>query len=179
MKTTIYLIRHAEAESNTNPLYTGESKLTDIGMTQSQTLAERFRNSSIDAIYTSNILRAQLTAQEIGDEINIEPKVHEFLKEQKGSYDQGLQFIAEETFMDFNTRLVGAKHFLEGLSGKNIVVSHAIFIKALLAYLMLGEDVSEEIIFKVSESLVIDNATISKLIFNKEKGKWRIMSLNS
>ncbi len=179
MRTTIYLIRHAEAQSNTNLHHVGEAFLTEEGIVQAQKLAKYLSGKTIDTIYVSEVLRARLTAEEISRVIDKKPIELSFLKERKGTYSKDLSFVPEESFDDMKTRLIEAKQFLENLpAGHVIVVSHAIFIKALLACLMTNKLESEETILSIADSLVIDNATISKIMFNKDIKKWRIMSLN-
>ena len=64
--TRIYLIRHAEAEGN---LYRiahghGEGLITDYrGPRQIRALAQRFRDIPVDAVYASDLIRTQTTAQ--------------------------------------------------------------------------------------------------------------------
>ena len=55
--TTIYLIRHAEAEGNLYRIAQGQhdSNLTDRGWRQVQALARRFAGIQVDAVYTMEI----------------------------------------------------------------------------------------------------------------------------
>ena len=65
--TTIYLIRHAEAEGNLYRRMHGQldSMITPLGMKQIRLLAERFASVSVDACYSSDLIRTQTTAQAI------------------------------------------------------------------------------------------------------------------
>ena len=62
--TTIYLIRHAEAEGNLYRVIQGQQDalLTERGKLQVRALAERFRTVPVDAVYTSDLSRAAETA---------------------------------------------------------------------------------------------------------------------
>ena len=62
--TTIYLIRHAEAEGNLYRVYQGQydTLLTETGKLQVQALGERFRDIHVDAVYSSDLYRAACTA---------------------------------------------------------------------------------------------------------------------
>ena len=62
--TTIYLIRHAEAEGNLYRRIHGwyDSLITKNGERQIQALEQRFDSVSIDAVYSSDLIRTQLTA---------------------------------------------------------------------------------------------------------------------
>lgn len=65
--TTIYLIRHAEAEGNVFRRLQGQynSNITPNGLRQVAALAERFRDIPIDAVYASDLNRTQITAASI------------------------------------------------------------------------------------------------------------------
>ena len=62
--TTIYLIRHAEAEGNLYRIVQGnrDSALTDRGWRQVEALRKRFEGVHIDAVYSSDLYRARATA---------------------------------------------------------------------------------------------------------------------
>ena len=65
--TTIYLIRHAEAEGNLYRIAQGqhESNLTDRGWRQVKALERRFADVRIDAVYASDLYRTRATAAAI------------------------------------------------------------------------------------------------------------------
>ena len=65
--TTIYLIRHAEAEGNLYRIAQGQknSNLTDRGWRQVKALEKRFAPIHIDAVYTSDLYRTCATASAI------------------------------------------------------------------------------------------------------------------
>ena len=65
--TSIYLIRHAEAEGNLYRRAQGQynSNLTALGRRQVAALAERFRRIPIDALWASDLHRTQSTASAI------------------------------------------------------------------------------------------------------------------
>jgi len=62
--TTLYLIRHAEAEGNLYRRAHGhyDSAITDRGYRQIAALLRRFEGERIDAVYASDLLRARTTA---------------------------------------------------------------------------------------------------------------------
>ena len=62
--TTIYLIRHAEAEGNLYRIAQGQanSLLTDRGRQQVRALARRFQDVPVDAVYASDLCRTCATA---------------------------------------------------------------------------------------------------------------------
>lgn len=62
--TTIYLVRHAEAEGNLYRIAQGqhESSLTDRGWRQVRALERRFAGVPVDAVYSSDLYRTRATA---------------------------------------------------------------------------------------------------------------------
>lgn len=67
--TTIYLIRHAEAEGNLYRRAHGhyDSPITDRGYLQIAALSRRFDGVHFDAVYASDLIRTQTTALSIAD----------------------------------------------------------------------------------------------------------------
>ena len=65
--TTIYLIRHAEAEGNLYRIIQGQRdvQLTETGKLQAEALGERFRDIPVNAVYSSDLYRAAATAAAI------------------------------------------------------------------------------------------------------------------
>lgn len=64
---TIYLVRHAQAEGNLYRRAHGwyDSHITELGLRQIQALKKRFRGIQVDAVYSSDLLRARTTAQAV------------------------------------------------------------------------------------------------------------------
>lgn len=180
MRLTVYLVRHAESHSNIDPLFEGATdSLTDTGSAQAKSLASRFKGSAIDAVYTSGILRAQLTAGEIGKVVGVTPTELDFVGERRGSFSTDGKYSHGESFEDLKTRLTETRLFLENLEHQHVVVvSHAIFLKSLAAHIMLGDSLTEASLDGIERSLVAENTGVSKFVFNKEKQAWRIMSWN-
>ena len=81
--TTVYLIRHAEAEGNVYRRCHGiyDSLLTPKAYEQLPYLAERFADVPLDAVYASPLYRARHTAKAIADrkgmQVIIRPALHE------------------------------------------------------------------------------------------------------
>lgn len=180
MQTKIFLVRHAEAEVNINPLtQTKDDTLTDKGMKQAQQVANSFINKSIAAIYTSKIHRARLTAAEISQALDIAPVIIESLKERRVIWTSPKEYEYTESFESLKTRLMETRNFLENLPvGEVIVVSHALYLRALFAFLTFGELLTEELLQKITDNLLVGNAAVSILTFSKEKGRWHIESWN-
>ena len=63
--TELYLIRHTQAEGNLYRMMQGhwDGEITDLGRAENDLLSERFRNIPLDAVYSSDLKRAVLTAE--------------------------------------------------------------------------------------------------------------------
>ncbi len=179
MRKYYYFIRHGECMSNVDTNFAGaEDPLTEKGASEATLVAKRFGHAAIDSIYHSGITRAAQTAAEIEKVTGVRSQVKVCLKERRGKFTDGAYGYAEG-YSELHARLIETKTFLESLSTKhNVLVGHAAFFKALVAYCMLGDGLTESLLQSFDESLVMDNCGISKCMFNEEKGKWRIMFWN-
>lgn len=83
MKTTVYLIRHAEAEGNVYRRCHGQynSLLTPRAYQQLPYLAERFSNVPLDFVYASDLFRARRTAQAVAEPHNLSVQIYPALRE--------------------------------------------------------------------------------------------------
>ncbi|MCI8423228.1 MAG: GNAT family N-acetyltransferase [Lawsonibacter sp.] len=81
--TTLYLIRHAEAEGNLYRRIHGwyDALITDNGFRQIQALEERFRDIPVDAVYTSGLYRTMTTARAVYVPKGLEPRIDPDLRE--------------------------------------------------------------------------------------------------
>ena len=72
--TRIYLIRHAQSEGNLYRRVLGwyDGHVTGLGRKQITALEDRFRDISVQAVYSSDLSRAQETAQAIALPKNLE-----------------------------------------------------------------------------------------------------------
>ncbi len=63
--TEIYLIRHTQAEGNRYRMMQGfwDGEVTDLGRRQAQALSRRFASLPLDAVYSSDLSRAVMTAE--------------------------------------------------------------------------------------------------------------------
>ena len=65
--TTIYLVRHCEAMGNVQRIFQGymDAEISENGGRQLNHLAKRFQGITLDAVYSSPLLRARLTAEAV------------------------------------------------------------------------------------------------------------------
>jgi 2,3-bisphosphoglycerate-dependent phosphoglycerate mutase len=90
--TSLLLIRHGETAWNAESRIQGQLDvpLSNAGIWQAGRLAQRLSNEPIDAIFASDLARAWLTAQPLGQSRQIEPVADERLRERHFGIFQGL-----------------------------------------------------------------------------------------
>lgn len=83
MATTVYLVRHAEAEGNVYRRCHGQydSLLTTHGEAQLPYVAQRFTDVPLDAVFASDLYRARMTAQAIANPHGLQVQVRPILRE--------------------------------------------------------------------------------------------------
>ncbi|MDO4270636.1 MAG: bifunctional histidine phosphatase family protein/GNAT family N-acetyltransferase [Eubacteriales bacterium] len=83
MKTTVYLIRHAEAEGNVYRRCHGQydSLLTPRAYEQLPHLAKRFESVPLDAVYASDLFRARTTAKTVAAPHGLPVEIRPVLRE--------------------------------------------------------------------------------------------------
>ena len=85
--TTIYLIRHAEAEGNLYRRIHGwyDALVTENGLRQIQALEQRFQGEHFDAVWSSDLYRTCTTARAVyeprGLELRTDPELRELAQE--------------------------------------------------------------------------------------------------
>ncbi|MGN1031017.1 MAG: histidine phosphatase family protein, partial [Butyricicoccaceae bacterium] len=187
MSTTVYLIRHAEAEGNVYRRCHGQynSLLTPRGLKQAQCLAERMRDVHLDAVYSSDLERARRTAQAVADThglpVQTRPGMREidmgkwedipwagFAKFDKAAYDVWCDtpwlshLEGGETIMQAGHRAYDElKRIAAENDGKTVaVVGHGTAIRGILT---LANGLPDEKMMEVGWG---DNTCIAKLIFD-------------
>lgn len=103
----IYLLRHARQIS---PLCNVDVPLADEGLLQSKLIGKRLRTYNIDKVYSSNLIRAKMTAEIIRNEIGLyenSTKIYELedLRETDFGYLTGLSDdVIKEKYKDYFDR---------------------------------------------------------------------------
>jgi probable phosphoglycerate mutase len=99
--TTILLARHGESDWNRSKRWQGfaDRPLTDLGRKQASELAERLRETELDAIYSSDLQRARETAEIVARSMSLTVKTTPDLREvDVGSWSGLTRAEAEERF---------------------------------------------------------------------------------
>lgn len=165
--TTLYLARHGESDWNVERRWQGNADrpLTDLGRRQAGQLAERLASTPLDAVYSSDLLRARETAAAVARRQGLEVRTLAALREvDVGSWsgltreeveerfpaafatwrEGGHGWVDGEAYEDMAERVVTAVLEIAGShpGGSVLVVAHGGPIRALHA-VALGLDISE------------------------------------
>ena len=159
--TIVYLLRHGEAEGNISRHFHGhyDSDLTSNGLLQAELAAKRLASEPIEVIYSSDLMRAYKTAQEVAKIKNLEIQVEKNLREIHGGdwenirWDDLPQKFPEsymnwedaphlleipggETMREFQKRLISCMEtILEQNRGKSVLVTtHGTAIRTMMCY---------------------------------------------
>ena len=158
--TEIYLIRHTQAEGNRYRMMQGfwDGAVTELGRKQAAALGRRFAELPLDAVYSSDLSRAVLTAEAVAGnsglpiqtrtalrELNIGPWEQKFfgnlcyelpeLTEQFLHNSENWVLSGAETFSQVRERsLAELSRIAAENEGKTIaVVSHGVTIRCMLS----------------------------------------------
>jgi broad specificity phosphatase PhoE len=93
---TFYIVRHGQTEWNAQGRYQGQkdSPLTELGVQQAKKIAQRFKDHSFDAIFSSDLLRAKRTAEFIALEHDMAVETKAILRERNFGSLEGI--VAKE-----------------------------------------------------------------------------------
>lgn len=194
---TLYAVRHGETDYNRENRVQGtkDSHLTEFGISQAKALANHFKNTKIDEIYTSPLIRAYDTATTIAEAAGVDTiiPVDAFMELNCGMFEDMLIDEIKETCWDEWQEFLGNPHIApkggesmnqlaERVSGslgtiltnasenQNIViVSHAGVVRMTLAHLM-NVTVASAVNFGLS------NASIAKFI--NKYDRWTCLGWN-
>lgn len=199
----IYFIRHGETEFNAKKIHQHvNAELSEVGMRQAEFVAKRLMSIPIDAIFSSDSVRALQTTDVIAKAIGKEVITSELLKEIKrpseivGMHqddpvsvairsqirehflDKDWHYADEENFFDAYDRAKKALAFVQARGKENVlVVTHGVFMKLLVATLMLGEELTPQIYLAFSDFLATRNTGITWCT-QDEKSKWHLVTWN-
>ena len=188
--TEIYIIRHTEAEGNLYKVMQGywDGDVTSLGFKEIDALARRFKDVKLDAVYSSDLYRACLTASALTRynrlpiftdkrirEINVGPLEGTFFGNTMHENPVAMKIFLEhpwqwhlagaDTLEDVSKRACEAvREIADKNDGKSVaVVSHGMTIKCiltkLLGYALEGED----------SAPIVKNTAVSKLIYKDGK----------
>ena len=191
----IYFVRHGETEANiSNNVYqTPTTPLTQKGKSQAVIVAERLATLPIEIIISSNLTRAKETVEIIADKLKITIEYSDlfvevrkpsevfgkdkdsqialdYKKETKNHYYySNWHYSDEESFNELKERALMALQYLANRSEENIlVVTHAEFLKCMIACVILGDKLTREECEKCIYSLRSENTGITTFDYSAE-----------
>lgn len=201
MTTTIYFVRHGESEYNVSDVILHrDTDLTPKGLEQAAFCAARCESLNAEVIISSPLIRAQKTAKLISEKAKKPLELSELfveyrypdsvfgMKKASGFYgslisESEKNYPGGEVFSDLHSRSKDALHFLEKYDGQSvIVVSHALFLYFLIAYMMFGESLTYREYERVMHTFgLMSNTGITRCTFDPEKPegrKWKLRTWN-
>lgn len=205
----IYFVRHGETENNAKNIRQGSSgPLTEKGREQALETAKRFpkHKGRPQVIISSPYERTKETAEIIAKELNMKVKYSDLLVERrnpteiigheggergvreiidrmdKSYHADDLRISDEENFVDLKER---AKRLLAYISRRNakriIMVTHGIFLKMVVAYMLYGEKLTASQYNNLSYFNPIKNAGMAICSYKHhwfKKNEWKLLVWN-
>jgi probable phosphoglycerate mutase len=190
----LYLIRHGRQNST---LCNVDVELSAEGHYQADLLRERIKNYPIDALYSSNLIRARQTAEIINRSLQLPLVIREELKEISFGYLEGMtEQDIEEQYHDFKEeqlKLLEDIPYPGGENGTSVyerampviqeilqsgkrdiaIVTHGGVIRVLLAALF-GKNQAKRFLFGVS----LENTGITQLVYNQVNDRFYLERFN-
>ena len=205
-----YLVRHGESTGNITRFFynhdESDLKLTEEGMNQASAVAKRFTKLPIDAIVSSNFVRARQTAEIIANELqygavietplfvesrpaSITKGVHEeapesiaYKREVFSRYgtDDAWRHSDEENPQDLIVRAREALQFLQGVKSSHVVVvTHGMFLRVLVGYVLFGERMTGYELKHLMLGLATKNTGVTVIRYNEEAHiPWKVITWN-
>jgi uncharacterized phosphatase len=187
----VALVRHGETDWNKLGLIQGQSDipLNKTGLIQSEQTADWLAgNGKWDRLYSSHLMRAQKTAEIIGNRLNLDPIMHQDLMERKFGALEGLSAAERENLYpdrlqnessvpgleyrkDFTARVLKTFKGIvnEAVDLNVIIVAHGGWINQLLYHLSDG---------KIGSGVTtLENGSICLISKNDERW-WNIVEVN-
>ncbi|MDO8571348.1 MAG: histidine phosphatase family protein [bacterium] len=195
MKKTIYFVRYGESEGNVSEVGNlNHSPLSEKGRKQAEFLAKRCVSLSIQTIITSNLERSVETGRIIVSLLGTKMETSElFVERRKPSavfgqpiesqeaqkvwrslwdnfHIPGFRHSDEENFDDLKTRAIKSLEYLASRDEETmLVVTHGIFLKILVAFTVLGNDLNGQECVRFMSRLEIENTGVSVFKYDSEE----------
>lgn len=205
----IYFVRHGETLLNAVNIRQGsEGSLTEKGRMQAHDAAERFpkHKGRPEVIIASPWQRTKETAEIIAEELHMNVEYSDLLVERrnpseiigksaddrevreivdridKSFHSDDLRYSDEENFTDLKAR---AKKLLEYIKERPerqiIMVTHGIFLKMVVSYMLFGEKLTASQYNNLSYKNPIDNASMAICSYTShlfKKDEWKVLVWN-
>jgi broad specificity phosphatase PhoE len=186
-KHLFYFVRHGESILNSKGIRQGaDGSLSDKGKAQADITGQRLKNRKIEVLLVSPYTRTKETAAEINKYLDKPIEYNDLLKERRNpseivgrsvsdpvvmhivdqidkSYHlDNYRFSDEENFEDLRDRAKALLAHLETRKEKTVlVVTHGIFLKMFIAYMLYGDKLTASGYNKLSFFNASNNAAIT------------------
>ncbi len=194
----IYLIRHGRQNS---PLCNVDVPLDDAGFRQAALVADRLKLYNIEALYSSNLIRARQTAEVISRELNLDNYIEGALEEisfgeltglsdvdiksrygdfleERAKATSDIPYPGGESGQDVYNRVFPViERIIEDARDKNIqniaIVTHGGVIRTMVAA-VLGADLAK----KLCVAKELENCSITEIDYDEKYGKFIVERVN-
>src|SRR5581483_4877175 len=197
----VYFVRHGETVCDQQRVHkSDECGLSPEGFTQAQALARRFKETKIDQIICSDMLRALQTTAALEKRLHQTAMINPLVRERKipselvgkSMHDSKLKkrhihnhhtdalwhHSDEENFFDFQKRVHA---FLDELIHRPdatvLVVSHGNFIKMVMCSMIFRKKLSPEIFYAFSHHVKVSYTGIT-ICETQDDGSWALRRIN-
>ena len=208
-KKLIYFVRHGETERNAQGIRQGpEGSLSKKGQVEVAETAKKFpkHKGRPQVIISSPYERTRETAAIISKELNIDVEYSDLLVERKNPseiversgderdvrtivdridksfHSDNLRYSDEENFIDLKERAKKLLSYIRSRSEERIImVTHGIFLKMVVCYMLYGEKLNASEYNKISYFNPIDNAGIAIVKYIShwfKKDEWKLVVWN-
>ncbi len=206
----LYFVRHGETIFNAAHLRQGpDGNLSPRGREQALDVAHRLptEKSRPQIILASTFDRTRETAQIIGTELKIPIEYSDLLVERrnptqiigheedeqrvrhiidlidKGYHDDDLRYSDEENFIDLRERAKKVLSYIKKRKEKRIIiVTHGIFLKMLVSYMLLRDSLTASEYNKLSFLNPVGNASLTICLYVPhwfKKDEWKLLMWNN
>lgn len=205
----IYFVRHGETLLNAVNIRQAEGgSLSEKGRQQAHATAKRFPHSRgrPEVIIASPYKRTRETANIIAEELHMKVEYSDLLVERRNpseivghsgsdrdvrtivdkidnSYHADeLRYSDEENFVDLKNRAEDLLEYIKQRPEKKIItVTHGIFLKMIVSYMLYGENLSASMYNSLSYKNPIDNASMAICSYTThwiKKDEWKLIVWN-
>jgi probable phosphoglycerate mutase len=200
---TVYFVRHGQTVGNSEKFYQQyDTPLTQVGERGAQAVAERCVELDAEVVISSDMRRAQHTAEIIANRTGlrhiVEPCFHEIMQAevvrglshndpqvaeykqswQHNFYDPQWQPLGAENYEAARSRAEHAAHILESrIENVVLVVSHGDFLMLLTSYLLLQKRGEKEVHRQVCTGMQ-GMANVGITVFEFDNKTWQLKIYN-
>jgi broad specificity phosphatase PhoE len=203
----VYFVRHGQSVDNVSPVFQSvHTPLSEVGLHQAQVVANRVASLQFDALIASPVLRAKQTAEAIAAKTGKQPDFSELFVErikpsfidgksyedveamavfndwEQSLYGHGPKVQDGETFAEIVARADQAlAYLLDRPEDKLVVVTHGMFIRTIVARVLLGEKLTVEAFTRFQRLAAIQNTGVTVLRHQdafEEDFAWRLWTYN-